>query len=135
MLYGVTKVDELLLPDGDAGVVTEVSLLVMAEVPIGFVVVQVRSGLVQLLAPEAMVHELDAGVNVPVMRAKDAVTVHGALITPVVKVVPESDPPQPEADAKYPALGVTVRVVVFPWVTVCEAGEIVPLSPADPVTV
>jgi hypothetical protein len=49
--------------------------------------------------------------------------------------VPDSDPPQPEAEALYPGFGVTVRVVVLPDVTDCVAGVIVPPEPAVPVTV
>jgi len=54
---------ELLFPTGADGVA--VPLLVTEDVAIGFVVVQVRVPLVQLLPPEAMVQEEEAGVRVP----------------------------------------------------------------------
>jgi hypothetical protein len=87
--------------------------LVTAEVPIGFVVVQVKVW-VQLLPPEAMVQEEDEGVRVPDICKNVAVTVQLPVIAPVVKVeVPE--PPQPVTEPiEYPVFGVTVKVVVEP---------------------
>jgi hypothetical protein len=57
------------------------------------------------------------------------------LIAPVVNVVPEREPPQPEAEAVYPVFGVTVKVVVPPGLTDWEDGEIEPLAPAEVETV
>ena len=62
-LYGTVNVDELLFPVGEAGVAPP--LLVTAEVPRGFVVVQVKVELVQLFPPEAIVQEDEGGVRVP----------------------------------------------------------------------
>ncbi len=73
------------MPLGAAGVAPP--LLVTAEVPNGFVVVQVRVW-VQLLAPEAMVQAEAAGVRVPDIEGgaplKLAVTVQLEVIGPVV---------------------------------------------------
>ena len=73
MLYGTVKAEELLLPDGAEGVA--LPLLVTAEVATGLVVVQVKVELVQLLAPEAMVQEEEAGVRVPDMSRAPVVNV------------------------------------------------------------
>jgi len=62
-LYGTVNVEELLFPLGEAGVAPP--LLVTAEVATGFVVVQVRVELVQLLAPTEIVQEEEAGSRVP----------------------------------------------------------------------
>jgi hypothetical protein len=63
--YGTVNVDELLFPDGPAGVA--VPLLVTADVPTGFVVVQVRVPLVQDVPLRGIVHVDVAGVRVPDM--------------------------------------------------------------------
>ena len=43
-----------------------------------------------------------------------AETVQAPVIAPVVYVVPDNEPPQPVAEAVYPAFGVTVKVVLEP---------------------
>ena len=50
---------------------------------------------------------------------------------------PTKLPPHvPPTDAVYPAFGVTVKVIVWPEITVCAVlGEIVPPLPAEGVTV
>jgi len=79
------NVDELLLPDGEAGVA--VPLFVTAEVATGFVVVQVRVPLVQLLAPIAIVQVDEVGVRVPDIVPAVAVNVpSGEYPVPVVFV-------------------------------------------------
>lgn len=83
--------------------------------------------------PEAVAGRLQLLFVVTVQEAGGvnvAETVHAPVIAPVVYVVPESEPLHPETDAVYPAFGVTVKVVVLPEVTVCEAGEMVPPVPA-----
>ncbi len=62
-----------MLPDGDAGVAPP--LLVTAEVPTGFVVVQVRVEEVQLLAPDGIIQDEVEGVSVPDIWEKVMVTV------------------------------------------------------------
>jgi hypothetical protein len=53
----------------------------------------------------------------------------------VVKVLPESVPPQPVTLLMaYPLLAVTVSVVVLPAFTIALAGEIVPPVPAVALT-
>ena len=65
-----------------------------------------------------------------------AETVQLLVMAPVWKVVPESEPPQPDADAVYPAFGVTINKVDCVLITpVREDGKIVPPAPAEPVTV
>jgi hypothetical protein len=110
-----------------------IPLAVTAEVaPSGLITFPVKVTL-QLLPPVEMTQVGDDGVRVPDITGlaeKLAVTVQAPVIAPVVNVLPESDPLQPEAEAmKYPEFGVTVKVVVEPWLTVCEAGEIEPLEP------
>ena len=62
--------------------------------------------------------------------ANETVTEHGLVIAPVVKVVSLNVPLHPDADeTEYPVLAVTVKVAVWPWVTVTDAGEIDPLLP------
>ena len=56
-------------------------MAVIAEVPIGFVVLQVRFTL-QLLLPEEIVQEGDAGVSVPNINVAE--TVQALVIVPVV---------------------------------------------------
>ena len=52
--------------------------------------------------------------------------VQALVIAPVVNVEPESEPLQPETLAiVYPAEGVTVTLVVFPYVTLALVGEMV----------
>jgi hypothetical protein len=87
-----------------------------------------------------------AGVTVPPVIAaietvyffnlKDAVTEHGAVIGPVVKVAPDSTPPQPATSAiSYPSLGDTEIVVVRPAPTTVLGGDTVPPVPEEAVTV
>ena len=47
-------------------------------------------------------------------RVNVAFTVQVPVIGPVVYVFPARVPPHPVTDAEYPALGVTVKVVVAP---------------------
>jgi len=58
-----------------------IPVAVIAEVPIGFVVLQVRFTL-QLLLPEEIVQEGDAGVSVPNINVAE--TVQALVIVPVV---------------------------------------------------
>ena len=53
-------------------------------------------------------------VTVYVLTANVAETVQAPVIAPVVYVVPDNEPPQPVAEAVYPAFGVTVKVVLEP---------------------
>ena len=66
---------------------------VTAEVAIGFVVFQVRFT-AQLLAPEAIVHDGAEEESVPYMKVTE--TEQFPVIAPVVKVLPEREPPQLE---------------------------------------
>ena len=77
------------------------------------------------------------GVTVYVLSVKVAETVQLLVMALVVYVVPTSDPPQvPPTAAVYPALGVTVKVVVALLLTVWGVfGDMVPPAPADGVTV
>ena len=71
------------------------------------------------------------------MATNDAVTVQLAVIAPVVYVVPESEPLQPETeDIEYPEFGEIVNVVVEPELTdVLDVGEMEPPVPAEVETV
>jgi len=80
---------------------------VIADVPTGLVVVHVRVVL-QLLAPVAIVQAEVAGVNVPVIRAKVAVTLLACVIVVVQVPVPVHIPLQPVNFE--PVDGVAVRV-------------------------
>lgn len=62
-------------------------------------------------------------------RSKLAVTVQASVIAPVVYVIPDKLPPQPLTLATKSEPGVTVKVVVPPWVTDLVDGEIVPPEP------
>ena len=65
-----------------------------------------------------------------------AVTVQFAVIAPVVYVVPTREPEQPEAEAVYPAFGVTVKVLALLYsASAYEAGEMVPPAFAEVETV
>jgi hypothetical protein len=82
---------------------------------------------VQLLAPSAILQVEGVADSVPVrlgllpgggLLAKLAVTVQAAVIDPVVYVLPDNEPLQPETELiLYPLLGVTVKVVVEPLLT------------------
>ena len=99
------KTDELLFPVGDVGVADP--LLVTEEVAIGFVVVQVNIGLVQLLDPIAMVHEDVSGVKVPVIWVNVAVQ----LLAPVIVTCPSEQSLSPDQPEKVePADGLADRV-------------------------
>ena len=76
------KDEELLFPLGEDGVA--VPLFVTAEVPTGFVVVQVKVPLVQLEALGAMVQEDDEGRRVPDIWENEAATVQLVVMAPVV---------------------------------------------------
>lgn len=78
-----------------------------------------------------------SGVGSGGLATKVAATLQLEPMDPVVNVLPPViDPAQPETEfIEYPEFGVTVRVVVLPEVTVCDAGEIEPPEPALPVTV
>ena len=53
-------------------------------------------------------------MTVYVLTENVAETVQAPVIAPVVYVVPDNEPPQPVAEAVYPAFGVTVKVVLEP---------------------
>jgi hypothetical protein len=67
----------------------------------------------------------------------DAVTVQLPVIAPVVYVLPDNEPLHPLTETMlYPVLGVTVKAVVEPLLTVCAVeGLMLPPEPADGVTV
>ena len=68
---------------------------------------------------------------------KLAATLQLAVMAPVVKVLPLSEPPQPvTALIVYPLFGVTVKLVVLLTITVCGVlGVMLPPAPALGVTV
>jgi hypothetical protein len=50
------------------------------------------------------------------------------VIGPVVYILPNKDPPQPVTDSiSEPVPSVTVKLVVWPWVTVADPGVIAPV--------
>lgn len=69
--------------------------------------------------------------------AKLAVTVQSPVISPVVYVLPESVPPQPETAAMwYPVAGVIVNALELLKLTVCGVdGLMLPLASATGVTI
>src|SRR3989344_3870109 len=92
----------------------------------------VKAGMVWVTVPEPTVET----VRVFEVTENVAVTVQLTVMAPVVYVVPTREPEQPEAEAVYPAFGVTVKVLVLLCTTpVYEAGEMVPPAFAEVETV
>ena len=85
--------------------------------------------IVPLPEPETAVETVyAAGGDVSVDSLNVALTVHVAVIGPVVYVVPLRDPPHPLTPAiVLPDAAEIVKLVVLPWLTVLEVGLIEPL--------